>query len=73
MQKQRQDLSRLEREKRITLSANCDTSMLQTAQRSMRGERRILGSLSVVMGGGKKGQIVVRDGDDIGLIVRNFI
>jgi len=39
----------------------------------MRGERRILGSLSVVMGGGKKGQIVVRDGDDIGLIVRNFI
>ena len=51
----------------------CDTSTMHTAQRRMRGERQILGSLSVVMGPGKKGQIVVREGDDIPTVVRSFV
>ena len=46
---------------------------MHTAQRRMRGERKILGSLSVVMGPGKKGQIVVREGDDIPSVVRSFV
>jgi hypothetical protein len=33
----------------------------------------VLGSLSVVMGPGRKGQIVVREGDDLNVIVHNFI
>ena len=51
----------------------CDTTTMHTAQRRMRGERKILGSLSVVMGPGKKGQIVVREGDDIPSVVRSFV
>ena len=53
--------------------SNCDTSLMHSAQRSQRSERRVLGSLSVVMGPGKKGQIVVREGDDIETVVRNFV
>lgn len=41
--------------------------------RTQKPERKVLGSLSVVMGPGRKGQIVVREGDDINVIVRNFI
>ena len=52
--------------------ANCELT-LQTAQRSSRGQRKILGNLSVVMGRGKKGQIVMREGDEIGQLVRSFI
>jgi hypothetical protein len=33
----------------------------------------VLGSLSIVMGPGKKGNIVVREGDDINSVVKSFI
>lgn len=33
----------------------------------------MLGSLSIVMGPGKKGNIVVREGDDINSVVKSFI
>ena len=72
IERQKHSLEQLEREKRIMQSAVCEP-MLQTAQRSFRGQRKILGNLSVVMGPGKKGQIVMREGDEIGQLVRSFI
>ena len=52
----------------------CDTTTMQTARRKEdRQKRGIIGNLSVVMGPGRKGQIIVREGDDLGSLVKSFI
>ena len=76
-QKTKNQIAQLEREKRILQSNITNSSLMQTAQRSefgaARKEKPVLGNLSVVMGGGKRGNIVVRDGDDVKELVKNFI
>ena len=38
-----------------------------------KNKRRVLGNLSVIVGPNRRGDIVVREGDDLPTLVRNFI
>ena len=62
----------MERQRRILQSSTCTLNATNHNLKKHR-ERKILGSLSIVMGPGKKGQIVVREGDDIPTVVRSFV
>ena len=76
MHTQRLEIDKIERQKRILQSSTCSLQHLHSNSQSRQQkhrERKILGSLAIVMGPGKKGQIVVREGDDIPTVVRSFI
>ena len=43
------------------------------AQKEQKKEARVIGNLSIIVGPNRRGDIVVREGDDLRVLVKNFI
>ena len=43
------------------------------AEKEHKREARVIGNLSIIVGPNRRGDIVVRDGDDLRVLVKNFI
>lgn len=43
------------------------------AEKEHKREARVIGNLSIIVGPNRRGDIVVREGDDLRLLVKNFI
>ena len=69
-------MAQIEREKRLDQAAKNQVQM-NTEKRMMekeaRKESKIIGNLSIIVGPNRKGDIVIRQGDDLKLLVKNFI
>ena len=43
------------------------------AEKNMKKEAKVIGNLSIIVGPNRRGDIVVRDGDDLKTLVKNFV
>ena len=43
------------------------------AQKEQKKDARVIGNLSIIVGPNRRGDIVVREGDDLRVLVKNFI
>ena len=43
------------------------------AEKEMKKESRVIGNLSIIVGPNRRGDIIVREGDDLKVLVKNFI
>ena len=43
------------------------------AEKDKKKEARVIGNLSIIVGPNRRGDIVVREGDDLRTLVKNFI
>lgn len=41
--------------------------------KEIKKEAKVIGNLSIIVGPNRKGDIVVREGDDLKLLVKNFV
>ena len=42
-------------------------------EKDMKKESKVIGNLSIIVGPNRRGDIVVREGDDLKLLVKNFV
>ena len=65
-----------ERERRLLEAAKKSVSSMNTAKRVVEKEEKktkIIGKLSVIVGPNRRGDIVVREGDNLQILVRSFM
>ena len=69
-------MAQLGREKRLDQAAK-NQMQLNTGKRQVdkeiKKEAKVIGNLSIIVGPNRKGDIVVREGDDLKLLVKNFV
>ena len=42
-------------------------------EKDLKKEAKVIGNLSIIVGPNRRGDIVVREGDDLKLLVKNFV
>ena len=42
-------------------------------EKELKKEAKVIGNLSIIVGPNRRGDIVVREGDDLKILVKNFI
>ena len=69
-------MAQLGREKRLDQAAK-NQAQLNTGKRQVekeiKKEAKVIGNLSIIVGPNRRGDIVVREGDDLKLLVKNFV
>jgi hypothetical protein len=55
---------------KTTVTMNTERRM---AEKEMKREAKVIGNLSIIVGPNRRGDIIIRQGDDLGLLVKNFI
>ena len=75
MRKVEFQMAQLQREKRLEQAAKNPGTMnieKRIAQKEQKKEARVIGNLSIIVGPNRRGDIVVREGDDLRVLVKNF-
>ena len=69
-------MAQLGREKRLDQAAK-NQMQLNTGKRQVdkeiKKDAKVIGNLSIIVGPNRKGDIVVREGDDLKSLVKNFV
>ena len=69
-------MAQLAREKKLDQAAKSQV-VLNTGRRmvekDLKKEAKVIGNLSIIVGPNRRGDIVVREGDDLKLLVKNFV
>ncbi|CDW86805.1 UNKNOWN [Stylonychia lemnae] len=76
LKKQQKQLQQIEREKRLQEAASKSIQQMNTAKRyhvKEEKKQKVICKLSVIVGASKKGDIVAREGDNVQLLVKNFM
>jgi len=66
----------MEREKRLSEAQRRSIQELNTARRQTEKEdkrNRVVGKLSVIIGNNRKGEIIIRNGDNLKANAKNFV
>lgn len=69
-------MAQLQREKRLEQAARNNLQLqtdIRSAQKAQKKEEKVIGNLSIIVGPNRRGDIVVRVGDDLNTLVRTFI
>ena len=45
----------------------------RVVEKDLKKEAKVIGNLSIIVGPNRRGDIVVREGDDLKLLVKNFV
>ena len=66
----------MEREKRLSEAQRRSIQEMNTARRQTEKEdkrNRVVGKLSVIIGNNRKGEIIIRNGDNLKASAKNFV